>query len=169
MKTCATKTMRRLHTIVLLVLINSAWAAEPGASQTGGAGDVNCPATLAVKVSTNVLSASSEVRVLAVIKNVSTNTIFGVEKNPPINNFIVTIADSSGRSYNLSPPTDLDGSIHRLLKPGASRECSIPLRISSRIPAGDYELSVSYDFILLPGEEPKTWKPQSNRIAVQVR
>ncbi len=169
MKTCATMTLQRFQAIVLLVLINSGWAAEPGGSQTGGAGDVTCPATLVVKASTNVLSASSEARLFVALKNVSTNTIFGVEKNPPLNNFIVSITDNSGAKYELTPPTTLAISKHRELKPGQSREVSIPLHISSSIPAGDYELSVTYDFVVLPGETPRTWKPQSNRIAVQVR
>jgi len=162
-------TLQRFQAIVLLVLINSGWAAEPGGSQTGGAGDVTCPATLVVKLSTNVLSASSEATVHAVVRNVSTNTIFGVERNPPINNFIVSITDDSRRSHRLTPPTQLAGSKHRELKPGQSREVSIPLHISSSIPAGDYELSVTYDFIVLPGETPRTWKPESNRVAVHVR
>jgi hypothetical protein len=169
MKTCATQVMQPLHIIVLLVLINGAWAAEPSGSQTSGAGGVTCPATLAVKVSTNVLSATSEARLFVVLKNVSTNTIFWTERNPPIGNFIVSIADTSARPYILTPPTQPGDTKHRLLRPGQSREATIPLHISSNIPAGDYELSVTYEYVLLPGEKPKTWKPQSNRIAVQVR
>ena len=169
MRTCATRTTPCLHAVFLLVLINSARAAEPSASQTGGAEQVRCPATLAIKLSTNILSSDSEVSLFAVIKNVSTNTIFGVEKNPPINNFIVSITDSSGRTYKLTPPTDVDIAMRRLLKPGQAREATIALHISSSIPAGDYELAVAYEIILLPGKEPRTWKPQSNRVAVHVR
>jgi hypothetical protein len=169
MNTSSTMTMQRFQAIVLLVLINSGWAAEPGASQTGGAGEVPCPATLGVKVDTNILSASSEARLVVVLKNVSTNTIFWVEKNPPINNLIVTINDNSGRNYNPTPPAQPARTKHRQLEPGASHEWSIPLRASTSIPAGDYELSVTYDFIMLPGETLKTWKPQSNRVPVHVK
>jgi hypothetical protein len=163
-------TVQRFQALVLLVLISSGWAAEPRGSPTSGAEDATCPATLAVKVETNILSASSEARVFVVLKNVSTNTIFWLDKYPQINNFTVTVSDNSGRSYPLTPPAQRPRIKHRQLEPGASHEWSIPLRASSSIPAGDYELSVTYDFIMLPGgETPKTWKPQSNRIAVQVR
>ena len=169
MKTCATNTVQYLWTTVLLIVINSASAAEPGASQTADAGDVTCAATLAVRVDTNILSASSEARLVVVLKNVSTNTIFWVEKNPPINNVIVTIDDNAGRNYNPTPPAQPARTKHRQLEPGASHEWSIPLRASTSIPAGDYELSVTYDCIMLPGETLKTWKPQSNRVPVHVR